>query len=332
LDKALLAIDVGGSTSRAYLVDSGGRCLGHGRSRGGNPASNDPDFAATSIISAVEDAATDAGQRREIMLAQIALAGPQVRVALPKLEVAFRAIGLAGPIVFAGDLLAMFASATPSMDGYCIVDGTGSGAARIRAGEIDRVADAVGWLLGDLGSGYWLGHEAAKAVATDLDGRSGPTALTPPVLEALGIKSSDKRTLGRPQHLREFIDAIYAMRPIELARLAPLVFTQRDDAAASALIDRAEAFLAADFETIFDPAVPGPVALGGGVIAHLSGLPDTIGAKLRAAGHLPDLRFVTDGSVGAIVLALRAAGVAVDETMFQTIATSVAARGGPLRS
>ena len=60
--KALLAIDVGGSTSRAYLVDTTGRCLGHGRNRGGNPASNTPDLAASAIIFAVEAAVADAGR------------------------------------------------------------------------------------------------------------------------------------------------------------------------------------------------------------------------------------------------------------------------------
>ena len=53
MNKALLAIDVGGSTSRATLVDHAGRCLGQGRNRGGNPASNTPDQAASAIISAM---------------------------------------------------------------------------------------------------------------------------------------------------------------------------------------------------------------------------------------------------------------------------------------
>ena len=70
--------------------------------------------------------------------------------------------GLSGPIVFAGDLLAMFSSVTLATEGYCVVAGTGAGAIRIRGGEIDRVVDLAGWQLGDLGSGYWLGHEAAE--------------------------------------------------------------------------------------------------------------------------------------------------------------------------
>ena len=112
--KTLLAIDVGGSTSRAYLVDAAGHCLGHGRNRGGNPASNTPDLAASAIISAVDAAVADAGGGPfDIVVAQIALAGPQAHVAIGRLETAFRAAGLTGPIVFAGDVQAMFASVTP---------------------------------------------------------------------------------------------------------------------------------------------------------------------------------------------------------------------------
>jgi len=67
------------------------------------------------------------------------------------------------------------------------------------------------------------------------------------------------------------------------------------------------------------------VALGGGVIAHLSGLPDAISEVVRAAGHVPDIRPVVDGSIGAIVLAMRAFGITVDQAMFDTIAVSLAA-------
>jgi hypothetical protein len=72
--------------------------------------------------------------------------------------------------------------------------------------------------------------------------------------------------------------------------------------------------------------MPGPVVLGGGVIAHLEGLPAAIGDVIRSAGLKPDIRTVTDGSVGAIVLALRAIGVVVDATMLGSITASVAER------
>jgi glucosamine kinase len=104
------------------------------------------------------------------------------------------------------------------------------------------------------------------------------------------------------------------------------VIAPPDDRVAARLLAESERYLLADFKMIFDPQMPGPIALGGGIIAHLRGLPDAIADIVRAAGHVPDIRLAGDGSVGAIVLALRAAGVIVDEAMVKTITASVASR------
>ena len=324
---ALLAIDVGGSTSRAYLVDETGRCLGHGRNRGGNPASNTPELAANAIIAAVEAAVADAGGGPfDIKVAQIALAGPQAHVALARLEEAFRAVGLAGPIVFAGDVQAMFSSVTPTTDGYCMIAGTGSGAVRIRGGEVERVVDLAGWLAGDFGSGFWLGQQAVRAAVADLEGRGEATALTAALLDSFDIEPREDRILGRPAPLRLLIDAIYALRPIELAKFAPLVIARRDDAVAARLIAEAEGYLTSDFELAFDPQMPGPIVLGGGVMPHLAGIKPAIARIVRDAGHEPDIRIASDGSVGAAVLAMRAVGLAVDEAKLKAIASSMQER------
>jgi len=306
-------------------VDETGRCLGYGRNSGGNPASNTPDLAASAIISAVDAAVAGAGPL-DISVALIALAGPQAHVALARLETAFRALGLTGPIVFAGDVQAMFSSVTPVADGYCLIAGTGAGAVRIRNGDVERVVDLAGWLAGDLGSGFWLGQHAARAAVADLEGRGEKTALTPALLAAFNIERQGDNILGRPAPLRFLIDAIYAIRPIELARFAPLVIAHRGDRVADRLIAEAERYLASDFALAFDPQMQGPVVLGGGVIPHLTGVAPAIAKIVRAAGLEPDIRVASDGSVGAAVLAMRAIGLSVDDTMLKTIAASMQER------
>lgn len=324
---ALLALDVGGSTSRATLVDMDGHCLGQGKSRGGNPGSNPPDQAAASIIAAAEAAFADAGLSLNIAVALLAMAGPSVNAAQTRIEAAFRALGLSGPLVFSGDLNALLPSVTAATSGYCVVCGTGAGAVRVRNGELVGVADAAGWLLGDLGSGYWLGHQAAIAITAALEGRGPETALTKAILDALNIPLTDERAFdGRPMPLRLLIDAIYSMRPIELAKFAPLVIANRDDAVAAGLLAQSERYLLADFQQVFSADMPGPVVLGGSIAAHLGGLPSAIAQVIRTAGHEPDIRLSGDGLVGAAVLALRHQGVAVDEAMLITIAASVKAR------
>jgi N-acetylglucosamine kinase-like BadF-type ATPase len=324
--KTLLAIDVGGSTSRASLIDTAGVCLGQGRNLGGNPASNTPEKSASFIISAVEAAVAEAGNPRDIAVALIALAGPQKHLALDRLEVAFRAAGLSGPIIFAGDVQAMFSSVTATTDGYCVICGTGAGAVRIRGGEVERVVDLAGWLAGDLGSGFWLGQQAARAAVADLEGRGDKTALTPALIEALKIEPQATTIGGRPAALRLLIDSIYAIRPIELAKFAPLVVANRTDPVAARLIAEAERYLVNDFALAFEPGVLGPIVLGGGVIPHLTGVATGIAEVVRKAGAEPDIRSASDGSVGAAVLALRAVGVAVDEAMVATITASMRAR------
>jgi N-acetylglucosamine kinase-like BadF-type ATPase len=324
---ALLAIDVGGSTSRATLVDMAGNCLGQGRNRGGNPGSNPPEQAAAAIVAAAQAAAAEAGTPLDIKLALLAMAGVRNPEVQRRLEEAFRALGLSGPMVLTGDTQAMLPSVTAATEGYCIFAGTGSGAVRIRDGEVEAVVDAAGYLLGDLGSGFWLGHHAAIAVTAALEGRGPQTALTRAVLDTLGVPLSDELNVDRRvMPLRDFIDAVYAMRPIELAKFAPLVIANRDDPVAAALLSQSEQYLLSDFRHIYDPAMPGPVVLGGSVAAHLSGLPTAVAEVIRAAGHEPDIRLAGDPSVGAAVLALRHEGVTVDEAMLQRIASSMAAR------
>jgi N-acetylglucosamine kinase-like BadF-type ATPase len=220
----------------------------------------------------------------------------------------------------------MFSSVTATTDGYCVICGTGAGAVRIRGGEVERVVDLAGWLAGDLGSGFWLGQQAARAAVADLEGRGNKTVLTRALIEALKIEPQTTTIGGRPAALRLLIDSIYAIRPIELAKFAPLVVANRTDPVAARLIAEAERYLVNDFALAFDPGVLGPIVLGGGVIPHLTGVATGIAEVVRKAGAAPDIRSASDGSVGAAVLALRAVGVAVDESMVATITASMRER------
>ena len=94
-----------------------------------------------------------------------------------------------GQVVLEHDLLGMFHSGTAALDGYALIAGTGTVAARIRGARLDRVVGGRGWLLGDAGGGFWIGHAVARAVVASLDGQGQGTKLTGLVLEALGIEA-----------------------------------------------------------------------------------------------------------------------------------------------
>ena len=77
--------------------------------------------------------------------------------------------------------------------GVVIVAGTGSIAyGRNARGEAAR-AGGWGYVLGDEGSGYWIGRLALRAVVRQADGRGAATALTPRMLAHFGV--------SRPQDL-----------------------------------------------------------------------------------------------------------------------------------
>jgi Predicted N-acetylglucosamine kinase len=380
---ALLAIDAGGTSSRAVVLDESGRCLGYGRAGGGNPISSGPERAAAAVVAATRDAlaqaadalgseggsgvpgtgpvpgaapaagvpSSDGGRHvttgpfdlagpldltgpldstgpLDLAVGLIAMAGARTYVSTDWITTELEPLGLTGTVVIESDLLATFCSAGPELDGYAIVAGTGAAAVRVRDGVVVGAADGLGWLLGDAGSGYWIGHAVVLAAVSALDGRAPGTALVPLLLDALDIPQTADRTRdGRAQVLADAVDRLYSLRPIQLAEFAPLAFAAAadGDTIATHILAEAERSIVETLAAVTDAAVDGPVVLGGGVLARLDALPGQIAASQHALGHDPDVRQVADGTVGAAVLALRAAGIPVDREVFDTIVESLGA-------
>ena len=232
----------------------------------------------------------------------------------PGIASGLAAAGVVAPYVVESDLLAMYCAGTPEPDGYGLVAGTGAAAIRVRGGAVETSADGMGWLLGDEGSGFWIGHQVARAVVADLDGRGMPTALTPLVLDALGVADG-------PESVSRLVGAVYADRPVHLARLAPLAFAVGDDATAAAIVEGASQALAHTLASVLDDGIEGPLVLGGSVLLHQQSLAASVGASYPARPVIT----VADGTAGAAALALRNHGVVVDRDVFARIAATLAA-------
>ena len=184
-----LGIDAGGTSTRAVVVDPDGHCLGHGRSGSGNPISSGPHVAAASLREAAEQALAAAGlPGSAVGSTSVAMAGGS-RIAeddevAATIRGALVAAGVHASLAVEPDLLALYFSGTHEPSGYALVAGTGAAAVRVVEGEVVATCDGLGWLLGDGGSGFWIGREVVRAVCADLDGRGPSTALTPLLLEA----------------------------------------------------------------------------------------------------------------------------------------------------
>src|SRR5204863_821295 len=125
-----------------------------------------------------------------------------------------RRIGYKSRILVVNDALIALVAGAGDNPGIVVIAGTGSIVyGRSAAGEAAR-AGGWGHMIGDEGSGYWIGREALAAVMRAADGRGPSTALTAEILRHFGV--ADVSHLPRIVYDRE------APR-MSVAALGPLV-------------------------------------------------------------------------------------------------------------
>jgi glucosamine kinase len=257
-------------------------------------------------------------------LAVVAMAGEKTLAFREQVSDRLAGLGLR-QVVLEHDLLGIFHSGTAALDGYALIAGTGTVAARIRRGRLDRVVGGRGWLLGDAGGGFWIGHAVARAVVASLDGQGQDTALTRLFLDATGIAADTTTVAGRAEAVQQLVSVLYARPPISLAEFAPLAFAAHEDQLARSILVGASAALADLLSAVRAPDLRGPVVVGGSIIVHgmMAGPPSLQAALVPPIRDNPVIP-VSDGLVGAAVLVLRHAGHEVDEGLLQTIQAEVA--------
>ncbi|MER7134044.1 N-acetylglucosamine kinase, partial [Streptosporangium saharense] len=180
----VVGLDGGGTGARCVVATLSGEVTGRGYGGAANALSS-PDPALS--LGAALRTALDGLDPARVVGGVLALAGARSAPgrATAAADSAWRAAGLAGRPRVVPDTLAAFAGATGEPSGTVLVAGTGATAVRIEDRRATRWADGYGWLLGDEGSGTWIGLRAVRAVLACLDGRAGPTALREAVLGRL---------------------------------------------------------------------------------------------------------------------------------------------------
>jgi N-acetylglucosamine kinase-like BadF-type ATPase len=316
----LVAVDAGGTSTRAVVLRPPGDCLGYAVAGSGNPTAAGPGTAAASVAESVKAALRKAdlpGAR--VRLVVLARAGAGTTSAADGVRRLLAGLGVDAPLVLESDLLATYFSGTHQPDGYAVIAGTGAGAIRVEGGRQAAVADGLGWLLGDEGSGFWIGQRVVRAALADLDGRGPSTALTGLLLARLGVPAPSGP--GDREPIAAVVRALYAVPPVRLADFAGLVFGAGPDVTAGRILDEAAAALARTLAAVTSPGVTGPVVLGGGILGHGPG----VASRLAAACGAAEVRAVADGAAGVCALALRHAGADTGAAVFQRLAASLAA-------
>lgn len=321
----VMGVDAGGTSTRAVLATAEGECIGYGRGGSGNPTSSGIPTALAGVRGAISGALDGTGATlADVAGIVIAMAGHDARGgASDWILDPLAQDGFAGTLTFESDLLAMYSSGAVAPVGYGVVCGTGASAVRVEGGRIVATADGLGWLLGDRGSGFWIGRGAAAAAVDELEGIGPSTVLTSLVLRATGAVGEGRSAEGRPAALEQLVRALYTRRPVQLAEFAPLVFDAADaqDPVAVRILTDAGEQLVRTLELV--SARPGPVVAGGSIVSR-DGVPQRL-LRDHLANAFGDQPFVLvdSGAAGATVLALRHAGVAVDEGTLARVRTGI---------
>ncbi len=318
--RTVLAVDAGGTTTRAVLLDETGRCLGVGRAGAGNPIASGRPMAMASLVSALVGAWSS---RRDASpeLVLVTMAGAITMDDLAGEEYRLAAAGITARVEFEADILSAWFSGTASGEGTVLVVGTGAVAGVVSGGRLARVVDGIGWLLGDAGSGFWIGREVARAVAQDLDGRGPATALTGAVMAMVG-ETSGRPGAGRGNASHRLLRFAYSGSPVELAKFAPLALAAVDDPVACDIVARAAAEVERTARAAVEPASEDPIVLAGGLLGEGSPLAE------RVTGVFGERCVrVESGLAGAALLALRHLGVRAGEAELGRIRESLAEVG-----
>lgn len=226
-------VDGGGTKCRAVLFDQEGNALGAGLAGPGNVSTGNQK-ALQAIIDAVSHAIADAGLSTSITLQQVSvgagLAGghlPSAAAILTRWQHPF------ANFAFTSDLHAAMLGAHGGADGAVLVVGTGSCAAAIRQGNVEQFG-GHGFLLGDKGSGAWLGRQAVKYTLEALDGVK-PTGR---MVETVCRYYQSEKSLG-------LVDALIQAPPAKFAEFSPelVALAKQGDDVAVRIVEEGSAYL-----------------------------------------------------------------------------------------
>jgi N-acetylglucosamine kinase-like BadF-type ATPase len=226
----VLGIDAGGTKTVCLLADDAGTVLSEARGPGANLHSAGELTVEKVLHEVMESATAD----RDISAAAICvgMAGVDREDEAGTVRAIMRRIGHKARIVVVNDALIALVAGARDAPGIVIISGTGSIAyGRNANGEAAR-AGGWGHMIGDEGSGYWIGREALAAVMRSGDGRGPATQLTGDILAYFQV--TDVSRLPRIVYDRE-------VPRMSVAAVGPIVQRAADegDAVASGILDRA---------------------------------------------------------------------------------------------
>lgn len=276
----VVGIDGGGSKTHAIVADESGTSLGEAFGPGSAVKPGEEEAAADVIAATAREALEKAGMSNVTpRVLCVGVAGAGRENARQALWQALVARDIASDIVVHADFAIALDDAFGDGPGVLLIAGTGSAAfGRSPAGSTARCG---GWgpIIGDEGSGTWIGRRALSIVSAASDGREAQTALTGAILTAAEVNE-----------VADLIPWAANASRDQIAALAPVVFTVADggDLRANAVISLAVEELMLHIRALAqqlfgDERAAVPVALSGGLLTKGTTLRKRLEHRLRAA-------------------------------------------------
>jgi N-acetylglucosamine kinase-like BadF-type ATPase len=273
----VLGADGGGTKTNGLLAESTGTLLASGRGDGSNQNVIGIENAARNLAGLIETLARTAGRPvAEIGSVVLGLAGAGAEkdrdVLIGAIQARLHAMGLPSlPISIQTDGRVALEGAFNGGPGVVAVAGTGSVVmGKTPDGETLSIG---GWgrVIGDEGSGYFIGLEALRAVSMEIDGRGEAGSLRASISSRFGLDTRER-----------IIAAIYREK-FDIPSIAPVVLeaAEAGDQVALGILNRA----AREFSLQVITAVERLGLQGGTGVVMIGGLidHDTIYARMLAA-------------------------------------------------
>lgn len=298
----VVGVDGGGSTARVVVTDAALAVLGEAKGGTANPSVVGRAKAAQTIQSAIRAALVEAGVRAEQVNAiGIGVAGADKSHSESWLREVVSGVLPDAAVVPSSDHEIALAGAHGGRRGILVLAGTGSLACGANAAGNYVKVGGWGYLLGDEGSGYWLGLEGLRAVVRAADGRGAETSLANVLLEHLGLPDAPS--------LIAWLYRSDVPRNADIAALAALVLEQaaQGDTLARNIVETAARELALAARAVMHQLnrEPLPVAFAGGLLSEANPLSLRLCDLLGLEG-IPTPRYPP--VIGAAILALRHPG------------------------
>lgn len=300
----VMGIDGGATKTLAAVLDLDAKALHFAHGGPSNEDAIGTRAAVHALLAVADEALARAG------IAPAALARAVLAVAGTDTEAIARQVRAVRTEdwIVVNDVVAAWATATGAQPGVGAISGTGSNVFGVGPGGRPWRAGGWGHLLGDEGSGYWLGTHSIRAGLRDRDGSGPATALRQAAVEFYAVETIE--ALAALVYSKPLTKGEIAAFATEAARVA-----HSGDAVARELYAHGAAELGRQIAVVIaetglaEAEDPFPVGLIGSAFKAGSLLVDPLAAVVREAAPGAHVSVVEMAPVGgSLLLAAHACG------------------------